>query len=235
MVTGASDVRYHDWKVIVPALKKVIDDSGKFRTALVETSSSLTAERLSSCNTLYVFYTGPRWGETAEKAVEQFVGNGGGMVTLHGVTYGPLMGIALNASEKFEYTPDRGWPAWRAMLGAEWKPEDLGHGKRGPFTVRVTDRSHPITSALPATFPMDDELYHKLTLYPSAKVLALAFSEKSTGGTGKDEPMMWTVNYGKGRTFHSPLGHDLRSMSEPAFQKMFLRALEWTATGKVAE
>jgi hypothetical protein len=33
-------------------------------------------------------------------------------------------------------------------------------------------------------------------------VLATAFDDPTNGGTGKDEPMIWTVNYGKGRSLY---------------------------------
>ena len=53
-----------------------------------------------------------------------------------------------------------------------------------------------------------DELYAKLRgPAKNLTVLATAFSDKSTGGTGRNEPMLMAIDYGKGRVFHSTMGH----------------------------
>jgi type 1 glutamine amidotransferase len=64
-------------------------------------------------------------------------------------------------------------------------------------------------------------------------ILATAFSDKAKGGTGKDEPMALVKSYGKGRVFHTPMGHDLRAMKDPSFMLLTARGTEWAATGKV--
>ena len=231
IVTGDSDTRYHDWRVLVPHLKSLLDNTARFQVALTEQPFSLTRAVLEPYSALVVFYNGPRWGAAAETGVEAFVQDGGGLVTLHGVTYGPLMGTILGPDGKFRLEPGAAWPAWSRMLGVTWAPELVGHARRHEFTVRLTDPGHPIARGLPASFTTNDELYHRMSLLPEVRVLAAAFSNPSLGGTGRDEPMMWTVSYGRGRSFHSPLGHDLKAMSAPGFVRMFTRAVEWAAAG----
>jgi type 1 glutamine amidotransferase len=46
--------------------------------------------------------------------------------------------------------------------------------------------------------------------------------------------MIWTVTYGKGRVFHTPMGHDDRSMRCLGFVGTLQRGTEWAATGKVS-
>ena len=64
-------------------------------------------------------------------------------------------------------------------------------------------------------------------------VLLHPFDDPAIGGTGKNEPILWTVNYGKGRVFHTALGHDVSAMQEPGFIATVVRGAEWAATGAV--
>jgi uncharacterized protein len=64
-------------------------------------------------------------------------------------------------------------------------------------------------------------------------VLATAYSDKAKKGTGTHEPMIWTVKYGQGRVFHSPLGHDVNAMRCVGFMATLQRGTEWAATGAV--
>jgi type 1 glutamine amidotransferase len=43
--------------------------------------------------------------------------------------------------------------------------------------------------------------------------------------------MIWTVAYGKGRVFHTPMGHDLTAMRCNGFIATLRRGTEWAATG----
>ena len=46
---------------------------------------------------------------------------------------------------------------------------------------------------------------------------------------GKDYPMAFVLNYGKGRVFHSVLGHDVKALANPHAGKLFRNACAWTA------
>ena len=63
----------------------------------------------------------------------------------------------------------------------------------------------------------------------NVKLLATAYSK----GTKAHEPMIWTVAYGQGRVFHTPMGHDVNAMKCIGFATTLLRGTEWAATGKV--
>jgi type 1 glutamine amidotransferase len=52
-------------------------------------------------------------------------------------------------------------------------------------------------------------------------------------GPGKDQPSLWTVDYGKGRVFADMLGHDVAAVSTATFVTTFTRGAEWAATGCV--
>lgn len=44
---------------------------------------------------------------------------------------------------------------------------------------------------------------------------------------------MWTISNGKGRVFHTPMGHDVKSVNCVGFATALARGCEWAATGKV--
>ena len=79
-----------------------------------------------------------------------------------------------------------------------------------------------------------DELYGKLRgPAENMHILATAYSDPSTGGTGEHEPILMTIHYGEGRVFHTTLGHDVDAMQGLAFQVSLQRGTQWAATGNV--
>ena len=81
-----------------------------------------------------------------------------------------------------------------------------------------------------------DELYDKLRgPAKNLTVLATAHADRGTGGTGEHEPMLMVVEYGKGRVFHTTLGHAEPAMKCVGFRVTLARGVEWAATGKVTQ
>lgn len=79
-----------------------------------------------------------------------------------------------------------------------------------------------------------DELYDKLRgPATNVTILATAFADPETGGSGRDEPMLMAIDYGKGRVFHTVLGHSDQAMRCAGFQVTLRRGAEWAATGHV--
>ena len=233
ILTGASDLPYHDWRESTPFVRGMLERTGKFDVKVIEQVPGITAATLAPFDVLVLNYNGPRWGEATEHAVEEFVRSGKGMLSFHGVTYGPFYGMVKDAGGRWNPGPDGGWPAYPALIGARWDTDKIGHGTRHVFPVNWVNREHPVSRGLDPSFLANDELYHRLTLLPGTEVLATAFSDPATGGTGKDEPIVWTASFGWGRTLHMTLGHDLSAMSQPGFQAIITRGAEWAATGSV--
>ncbi|MCC7237622.1 MAG: ThuA domain-containing protein [Bryobacterales bacterium] len=233
ILTGASDLPYHDWRVSTPYLRGVLEGTGRFEVKVIEEVRGLTARGLSDYAALVLNYNGPRWGPEAEAAIEEFVRSGGGLVSFHGVTYGEFYGQEFQKRWSASSKGSQGWLAYPRLIGATWAPEKIGHSVRHAFPVKWIDREHPISRGLEETFLANDELYHKLDLLPDAKVLATAYSAPESRGTGRDEPIVWTTAFGAGRTLHLTLGHDLSAMAQPGFLAAFARGVEWASTGAV--
>ncbi|MEX0585464.1 MAG: ThuA domain-containing protein, partial [Pirellulales bacterium] len=104
------------------------------------------------------------------------------------------------------------------------------------------DRTHPVMMGLPHEWMHPkDELYHgqrgpALNMH----ILATAYSDAATRGTGQHEPMVWWIPYGTGKVFTTLLGHVGREQPQDTwaqrcrgFQAIVTRACEWVATGTV--
>ena len=81
-----------------------------------------------------------------------------------------------------------------------------------------------------------DELYGRLRgPAKNLKVLATAFSDVETNGTGEHEPILMTIQYGKGQVFHTTLGHALVSQRCNGFIATFQRGAERAVSGAVTQ
>jgi type 1 glutamine amidotransferase len=225
----------HDWRASTPYLKELLTRAGHFDVRVEEEPAGTTATTLAAYDVLVLDYMGPRWGEATEKAVVDFVQSGKGLVVVHGASYAFTGLEILGDGHKQTGIKQPLWPEYLKMIGGYWTESEpkTGHGEYHSFPVKVVNREHPITRGMKETFLATDELYHRMKMQPEANILATAFDDPKMRGTGTDEPILWTVNYGKGRVFHTTLGHDLASMQEPGFVTSFLNGSEWAATGNV--
>lgn len=225
----------HDWRATTPALKGILEKSGRFDVRIEEEPAGITSLTLAPYDVIILDYQGPRWGEVTETAVTDFVMSGKGLVIYHGASYGFSGLDVLGDRHVRTGITEPGWPEFIKLSGGVWSEENpkTAHGDRHSFKVVFVEKEHPITGGLGDSFLATDELYHDLRMDPAVKVLANAYSDPATRGTGEDEPILWTMEPGKGRTFHNALGHDLNALNARGFAVTFARGCEWAATGKV--
>lgn len=208
IVTG-QDGPYHDWKKTSPAVRAALERDARFEARIVEDPEFLASPLLDDYDVVLLeFYNEKplRHEAEAQENLQRFVRDGKGLVVLH---------FACGAFAE--------WPGYADLAGRVWDRKNT-HDPRGPFTVRITDKPHPITRGM-ADFQADDELYVCLTGDCKMDVLATARSKV----TGKDYPMALAMSYGKGRVFHTPLGHDGRAIQMPGVTRLLQRGCLWAA------
>ncbi len=197
---------------------------------------------LSKYHVVLSNYNGDAWSKEFQKDLEDRLREGKiGLVVVHAANnsfgswgeYNRMIGMGWR-DNKFgsRLTLDADGKEARLPKG---KGPGAGHGAYHPFPITLRDAEHPITKGMPREWMhAGDELYHGMRgPIENVHLLATAFDEKKFGGTGEHEPMMWTVSYGKGRVFHTPMGHDDRSMRCVGFVGTLQRGTEWAATGRV--
>ena len=249
LLDGQSAGAYHNWHLTTPVLKKELEETGLFEVEVVtappsDGDFSNFNPDWSQYKAIVMNYDGPTWPDQLRASFEKYVSEGGGLVIVHAANNSFPNWPAYN-----EMTGIGGWrnrnenagPYWYfndGKLASDNAPGPAGmHGARLPFQVETRVPDHPIMKGLPPVWMhLPDELYGKLRgPGKNMTVLATAHSDKKNRGTGFDEPMLLVLKYGKGRIFHTALGHDTAALSCIGFITTFQRGTEWAATGAVTQ
>ncbi len=250
IITGQNN---HNWPVSSQAIKLTLDNTGMFETDIAV--SPATGEDMSSFSvdfSKYKFvvldYNGADWPEPMQKSFLDFAQDGGAIVIFHAannsftnwVEYNRITALGgwegrTQASGPYTYWKDGG-------LVKEDVPGRSGsHGRRHQYVMNARSSKHPIVKGLPEHWMhATDELYDRMRGPGNiADLLYTAWSAPETGGSGREEPLIFTVDYGKARIFHIMLGHagdtldDNPAMQCAGFQELLIRGTEWAVKGKV--
>ncbi|MBK8504209.1 MAG: ThuA domain-containing protein [Saprospiraceae bacterium] len=194
------------------------------------------------------------WPVGTKKAFEEYMRNGGGMVVVHAANnswgdwdeYNKMIGLGgwggrSTESGPYVYYNDDG------MMVRDPSEGSCGsHGAQQEYVLTTRAPNHPIMMGLPEKWlHTKDELYDRLRgPAENMTVLATAYSDveknappwaKDVQGTGRHEPLLMAINFGKGRIFHTGLGHMDYSMECVGFITTLQRGAEWAATGRVTQ
>lgn len=183
-------------------------------------------------------YNGAPWPAAINKSLEDNLKEGKiGLVIVHAANnsfgnwneYNKMIGMGWRGKEGGErlYLDDTG----KEVRVPSGQGDGSGHRDGGSWKVVTRNAEHPITKGMPKEWMhASDELYDNMRgPIENVQLLATAYSK----GTKVHEPMIWTVSYGKGRVFHTPMGHDVNGMRCIGFITTLNRGTEWAATGKV--
>jgi type 1 glutamine amidotransferase len=144
--------------------------------------------------------------ENLTKAVE----NGVGLAGHHG-------GMSDAFREAVEY---------QFMVGGQW----VAHpGNIIDYTVDVADPLDPVMAGV-KSFPYTSEQYY-MHVDPSNHVLATTTftGEHASWIEGVKMPVVWKRQHGKGRVFHSTLGHQAKEFENREMATILRRGMNWAA------
>ena len=185
------------------------------------------------------------WPASTNKALEDYVNGGGGLVVVHAADnsfgdwdeYNKMIGLGGWGGRTEKHGPYVYYNDAGELIRDTTAGNGGAHGPQHEFLVQVRDQSHPITQGMPTEWlHAQDELYDRLRgPAENMKVLATAYSSDEYKGTSRHEPMIITIDYGQGRVFHTPMGHADYSFECVGFIVSFNRGTEWAATGKVTQ
>lgn len=239
----------HDWKATTPVLKQALEKTGRFQVDVATTPPAKSGDadwakfrpKFADYQVVLSNYNGELWPAPVQKDLEKYVAEGGGLVIIHAannafpqwVEFNKMIGLGWRDSkfgDRITTTADG-----KIIRTAKGDGPGAGHGSQHEFNIVIRQPDHPVMAGLPREWKhAKDELYHGQR-GPAADmhILATAHADKSTGGTGEHEPMVWWIPYGKGKVFTTVMGHGDYSMKCVGFQTVTARGAEWVATGKV--
>jgi type 1 glutamine amidotransferase len=209
IVTG-EDYPGHRWQATSPLLKSMIEKDRRIEVDIVQQLNYLREPRLHEYDAVVAHFKNydPKVpGRVGYDNLAKFVEQGGGLVLVH---------FSCGAFQEFKGD-------FVKLAGRVWNPKLRGHDRYGKFTVKPTEKQHPITAGL-RPFETNDELYTCLDGATPITVLARARSNVDN----KLHPMAFVLNYGKGRVFHTPLGHDANALRAPGARELIRRGSAWT-------
>ncbi len=250
IITGQNN---HYWQGSSVVIEGILNNSGMFNATIVTTPSkgedmSGFQPDFSKYDLICLDYNGDHWPENTKANFVDFIKKGGGLVVFHASDnswgdweeYNRMIGVGGWGNRTEAHGPIIYWEDGK--FKKDKSPGKGGrHGKQDEFIVHTRMPDHPIMRGLPTQWlHTKDELYHSLRgPAKRMKVLATASQPKDRGGSGRQEPVLMVIKYGKGRVFHSVMGHTGNKHNnttlDAGFMTTYLRGAEWVVTGDVTQ
>lgn len=252
LITGQNN---HNWQVSHSVLKQILENSGRF-----DVDFAISPEKgkdmsgfvpdFTTYQLVVLDYNGDAWPDETNRRFLEYAQKGGGIVVYHAADNAFSQWSEFNkicALGGWEDRDEKSGPYVYWQDGKLVKDSSPGvggsHGKQHEYVLNGRNKVNPIMKGLPNKWRhAKDELYDRMRGPGNiADIFYTAFSEKEMGGSGREEPLIFTVDYGTARIYHIMLGHagdtetNNPAMQCTGFQVMLLRGSEWAATGKVTQ
>jgi uncharacterized protein len=214
-----------------PVLKDLVQKNNWF---LYETEEGgvFNAEQLSKfAVVIFDNSTGRVLDDEQQKTLENYVENGGSLIGIHG---------AGDNSHHWDWYV-------KNLLGAEFSHHPLNPQFQKTNVMVDSQADSLLTSQISQPWSHTDEWYvffenprkngFKIlysingdSIIPNGNMPLLA-SDKNFG-MGKEHPVAWHKEIGKGKTFYTSMGHDESTWQDKNFVKMLENAINWSVAKK---
>ena len=208
---------------VTRAMQTIVENSGLFNADINKSKSP----KFGNYDVIVLHLSKADWSDEVKAAFISYVNGGGGLVSLGGssLAFGEWTALNEVAGITTGAKPDISKEAFEFTL----------------VGVKSKDK-HPITDGLLGRWihTKDNFIFNTETLTGDADVLATAWADTLQGGNGAHLPVLFTMNSGEGRIFHSTLGTAANAENMSAIQCVgfittLQRGAEWAATGVVSQ
>ena len=239
------DPRVNEW------LRTLLESCGRFDVTINEDFRGATPELLENYDAVLVNYFAmseqhvfTRWGDSAEKALTDFVRSGKGVIFYHASAI---------------YDQDNPDAAFKDMTGMDFTWErGFRKSPKLDMVIDFTDDPDGITKGIaPRSWgtPCED-LFVPAGIIPGSdiRIVATVFDALEDYVPDKMQkhildnydsrefeklpninqacPVVWTKDFGKGRVFCVTIGHGPDTIRRPPFVAMMCRGEEWACSGE---
>jgi len=172
-----------------------------------ENADDLNPQTLADYDGLIVYANIDRIEPAQEKALLEYVEQGGGFIPIHCASF-----CFRNSQQYVD------------LVGAQFQQ----HGT-GVFRTRIAAPDHPLMRDFGGFESWDETYVHHQHNDANRTVLAYRVDDEGR------EPWTWVRTQGAGRVFYTAWGHDHRTFSNPGFQNLIERGIRWAVGADPAD
>jgi hypothetical protein len=236
-----------NWEESSPVLKQILEQSGLFSCDIVkspEAGGDMSGfnPNFKKYKLVVLDYNGDPWSEKTKSAFVEYVNNGGGVIVYRDAAfafpgwkeYAEICGVGSSEGPYVYYRGNK-----LRLDSTAGRPHQPGRLRESEVRGRIMQ--HPVLKGLPVRWVHGSDILYNRLQGPAKnlEVLATAFCDTTGGGSGRDEPVLMAITYGKGRVFNTTLGFaDVNggpAMLCSGFITTLQRGAEWAATGSVTQ
>ena len=209
--TKTSGFRHESIETGVALIEK-LGKQHNFKVTHTEDSLAFNKENLKKYKmVLFLSTTNDVLGPSGQKALQDFMHNGGSFMGIHAAT-----------------DTEFNWPWYGRMIGAYFVDHPNNPNVR-KAEIQVIDAEHASTKMLPsATWIRKDEWYNYRDISEHIRVLLNLDESTYEGGTnGAHHPIAWYHEFEGARVFYTGGGHTKESYSEPLFVAHLLGGINY--------